>query len=163
MSAGQRCHVFVNRVAKKDYAQYLSLSIRGADFSFQPPGHSGSPITLVKFCTQHPKASLRLHNPFWCQRRPGFFLQGLAYAAAVRKHKLLNHLIRDRPWLNFDLTGIKSTLPKEGVPLNFRLVPFEERINRDTLRESFRECSLFHGKNSLVWLDLVENWFVEGL
>jgi hypothetical protein len=142
---------------------FLSLSICGANFSFQPPGHSGSPITLVKFCTQHPKASLRLHNPFWCQRRSGFFLLGLAYAAAVREHKLPDHLIRDRPSLNFDLTGIKLTLPKEGVPLNFRLVPFEKRINRDTLRESLRECYLFHDKNSLVWLDLVEHWFYRRL
>ena len=164
MSAGQRCRVFVNRVVKKDYAQYLSLSIRGAGFSFQPPGYSGSPITLVEFCTQHPKASLKLHHPFWCQGRPGFFLLGLAYAAAVREHRLLNHLIRDqRPWLDFDLTGIKSTLPKEGVPLNFRVVPFEEKVDRDTLREWFRECTLFQGKNSSVWFDLVESWFVEGL
>jgi hypothetical protein len=164
MSAGQRCRVFVNRVVKKDYVQYLSLSIRGAGFSFQPPGYSGSPITLAEFCTQHPKASLRLHHPFWCQRRPGFFLLGIAYTAAVREYRVLDYLIWDQvPWLDFDLTGIKSTLPKEGVPLNFRLVPFEERIDRDTLRESFREYPFFQGKNSSVWLDVAENWFVEGL
>jgi hypothetical protein len=164
MSAGQRCRVFVNEVVKKDYAQYLRLSIRGAGFSFQPSGYSSSLITLVEFCTQHPKASLRLHNSFWCQRHPGFLLLGIAYAAAVRGHRVLDHLIWDQvPWLDFDLMGIKSTLPKEGMPINFRLFPFEEKIDRDTLRESFREYFFFQGKNSSVWLDLVENWFAEGL
>jgi hypothetical protein len=160
--------MFVNRVVKKKLcaaSEHLcSWLFRGSSFSFQPPGYTSSPITLVEFCIQHPKASFRLHHPFWCQESSGFLLLGLVYAAAICEHRLIDHLIRDqRPWLNFDLTGIKSTLPKEGVPLNFRLVPFEESIDRDTLCEYFRECSFSLGRDSSVWLDLVEDWFVKGL
>jgi hypothetical protein len=156
--------MFVNKVVKQHYAQYLSLSIRGSGFSFRPPGFGSSPITLTQFCVQHPKASLRLHHPFWSQRSPGFLLLGLAYAAAIRGHALLERLVREQgPMLDFDLTLIRSTLPKEGIPLNFRLAPWEERLDIPTLRESLGACLFFKSENSPGWLDLAENWFVEGL
>jgi hypothetical protein len=164
VSAGQRCRMFVNKVMKQHYTQHLNLSIRGSDFSFQLPGFGSSPITLAQFCAQHPKVSLRLHHPFWSQRRPGFLLLGLAYAAAIRGHRLLEQYVREQgPMLDFDLTLIRSTLPKEGIPLNFRLAPWEESLDIPTLRESLEECLLFKGENSPVWLDVAEKWFFEGL
>ncbi|KAB2100067.1 hypothetical protein AG0111_0g11659 [Alternaria gaisen] len=164
VSAGQRCRVFVNRAVKQHYAQYLNLSIRGSGFSIRPPGFGSSPITLAQFCVQHPKASLKLHHPFWSQRSPGFLLLGLAYAAAIRGHTLLEQLVREQgPMLDFDLTLIRSKLPKEGMPRNFRLAPWEESLDIPALRESLGECLFFKSENSPGWLDLAENWFVEGL
>jgi len=164
VSAGQRCRVFVNRAVKQHYAQSLNLSIRGASLSFQPPGFASSPITLTQFCLQHPKASLRLHHPFWSQQSPGFLLLGFAYAAAIRGHTLLEQLVREQgPMLDFDLTLIRSTLPQEGMPCNFRLAPRKESLDVSTLRESLGECLFFKGENSPVGLDVAENWFVEGL
>jgi hypothetical protein len=164
VSAGQRCRMFVNKVVEQHYAHYLNLSIRGASLSFQPLRLDSGPITLTQFCLQHPKASLRLHHPFWSQQSPGFLLLGLAYAAAIRGHTLLERLVREQgPMMDFDLTSIRSTLPKEGIPCNFRLAPWEESPAMPTLRESFSESLFFKGEDSLVWLDIVEKWFVEGL
>lgn len=164
VSAGQRCRMFVNKVVKQHYARCLNLSIRGAGFSFGPSGFGSSSMTLVQFCLRHPKASLRLHHPSWSQQSPGFLLLGLAYAAAIRGHTLLEQLVREQgPMLNFDLTVIRSTLPKEGIPRNFRLAPWEESLDLPTLRESSGECLFFKGASSTVWLDVAENWFIEGL
>ncbi|OWY50686.1 hypothetical protein AALT_g11857 [Alternaria alternata] len=123
-----------NNILFEDSCNSLNLSIRGASLFFQPPGFASSPITLTQFCLQHPKASLRLHHPFWSQQSPGFLLLGLAYAAAIRGHTLLEQLVREQgPMLDFDLTLIKSTLPQEGMPRNFRLAPREESLDVSTL------------------------------
>ncbi|KAJ6276548.1 hypothetical protein J3E71DRAFT_187020 [Bipolaris maydis] len=164
MSAGQRCRIFVNRVKEQHYSRYLNLSIRGACISFQPSGLASSPITLAQFCVQHPNASLKLYHPFWSQRRPGFLLLGLAYAAAIRSHKLLEQLVREQgSTLDFDLTLIRSMLPKEGIPPNFRLAPWEENLEILTLRESLEECLFLKGEKCSAWLDLAAKWFSEGL
>ncbi|KAI0570891.1 hypothetical protein Alg130_11066 [Pyrenophora tritici-repentis] len=164
VSAGQQCRMFVNKVVKQYYAQYLNLSIRGSSFSFQPPGYGNSPVTLDQFCMQHPEASLRVHHPYWTQKSPGFLLLGLAYAAAIRDQKLLEQLVQEQgPTLDFDLTAIRSMLPKEGVPPNFRLAPWKESLDRPVLCESLREYLFFKGEKISGWLDLAEDWFVEGL
>jgi len=163
-SAGQRCRMFLNNVVEQHYAHCLNLSIRGASLSFRPLGLDSGPITLTQFCLQHPKASLRLHHPFWSQQSPGFLLLGLAYAAAIRGHTLLERLVREQgPGMDFDLTSIRSTLPEEGIPRNFRLAPWEERPDMPALRESLSECLFFKGGSRPVWLDIAEKWFVEGL
>jgi hypothetical protein len=163
-SAGQRCRKFVNNVVKQRHAQYLNLSIRGRGFSFQSPGHGSSPVTLVQFCMQHPRASLILHHPRWSQRSPGFLLLGLAYAAAIRDQKLLEQLVEEQgPTLDFDLAAIRSSLPREGVPPNFRLAPWEDNLDRPMLCESLTQCLFFKGQDSSVWLDVAERWFIDGL
>ncbi|KAH8621396.1 hypothetical protein IG631_23965 [Alternaria alternata] len=100
----------------------------------------------------------------FAMQSPGFLLLGFAYAAAIRGHTLLEQLVREQgPMLDFDLTLIRSTLPQEGMPRNFRLAPREESLDVSTLRESLGECLFFKGESSPVGLDVAENWFVEGL
>lgn len=121
-------------------------------------------MTLVQFCRKHPKASLRLHHPFWSQKSPGFLILGLAYAAAVRGDSRLEQVVRDLgPSLDFDLTAINSTLPKEGVPLNFRLAPLEASLDRQALYEWLTAYPLFRYEDNQMWLDLAGSWFVQGL
>ncbi|KAH7548740.1 hypothetical protein J3E72DRAFT_380222 [Bipolaris maydis] len=164
MSAGQRCRIFVNKVMKQRYAQYLNLSIRGSGISFQPPGSGSSPITLAQFFLQHPEASLKLYHPFWSQRNPGFLLLGLAYATAIRGHELLERLVREQgPTLDFNLALIRSMLPKEGMPLNFRLAPWEESLDMSAIHELLEQSLFPQSENSPIWLDIVESWFSEGL
>ncbi|KNG46752.1 hypothetical protein TW65_06551 [Stemphylium lycopersici] len=112
VSAGQWCRTFVNKVVKEDFAKCLNLSIRSSGLSLRPPGYGSSSITLAQYFTQHPRAKLRLHHPYWTQRSPGFLLLGLAYAAAIRNHKLLEQLVYEHgPTLDLDLTTIRSMLP----------------------------------------------------
>jgi len=112
VSAGQWCRTFVNKVVKEDFAKCLNLSIRSSGLSLRPPGYGSSSITLAQYFTQHPRAKLRLHHPYWTQRSPGFLLLGLAYAAAIRNHKLLEQLVYEQgPTLDLDLTTIRSMLP----------------------------------------------------
>lgn len=163
-SAGQRCRTFVNNVMEQRHAQYLNLSIRSRGFFLQSSGHSSGPVTLAQFCMEHPKASLTLHYSHWSQGSPGFLLLGLAYAAAIRGQTLLERLVQEQgPTLDFDLTAIRSSLPREGMPPNFRLAPWEERLDREMLNESLTQCLFLKDQDSSVWFDVAERWFVDGL
>ncbi|USP82172.1 hypothetical protein yc1106_09446 [Curvularia clavata] len=166
LSASQRCRAFLRNMVEKRCARNLKLSIRSSSLCFQPlPTHGNDTITLIEFCNQHPKAALRLHNPFWCQDQPGFLLLGIMYTAVVRGDRQpLCQLARSwEPLLGIDLTNIESMLTPDGVPRNLRIVPYEYKLNKDKILESLRQLLVLKNREKQLWLDLAEKWFVEGL
>jgi hypothetical protein len=70
VSAGQRCRVFVNRVVKRNYAQYLSLSIRGSSLfpAFriqQQPYHASQVLYTAPKSVAQVTPSILVSGKFW--------------------------------------------------------------------------------------------------
>lgn len=153
-------------MVKKRCARNLKLSIRSSSLFFQPlSSRSNDTITLIEFCNQHPKAALRLHNPFWCQDQPGFLLLGIVYTAVIRGDRQpLCQLARSwEPLLDIYLTNIESMLAPDRVPRNLRLVPYEYKLNKYRILESLGRSLVLKSREKQLWLDLAEKWFIEGL
>jgi hypothetical protein len=163
LSAAQRCRTFVNEVAGRHYADELKLCIMGSRLSVRREFKDQAP-TLLEFCAQHPKATIRSHDPHWSLEDPKFILIGLGYTIALRGDRLiLGELMRhSSPLLTFDLSDACPALPKR-IPRNYRILPVEKQLSRAMLRESCERSFILDGTDLLQWIHLAEQWFKEGV
>jgi hypothetical protein len=166
-SGGELCQRLVNKIAGKKYAHYFKASIHSSIPSFRPAVNATSPLKLVEFCTQYPKASIKLYNPSWSQERPGFMLLGFGYMSVIRGDEtMLTKLLSDlRLSYEFDLTSLKILLPKEGIPKNFRMFPAEHYmyVDQETLYSWCQDIPLLRDGGDIIVTKLIETWFTEGL
>jgi hypothetical protein len=163
LGAAQRCRIFVNEVGGRGYADDLTLSIMSSHLSWkrEAPNHA---LTLLEFCAQHPKATIRSHDHLWSLKDPNFIFLGLAYTTALRGDgDGLSQLMRNSdPTLSFDLSEICTTLPKR-IPWNYRFLPAEKQLSRAALMASYHRSPILNGTDIAQWIDLAEHWFKEGV
>jgi hypothetical protein len=163
LDAARRCRIFVSEVTDKDYADYLTLCIMPSHL-FPTRKMKPQAFTLLEFCVQHPKATIRLHDSLWSLEDPKFILIGLAYTTALRgDQRMLAQLMHHAdPKLRFDLPEVYSTVPKR-IPQNYRILPAEKTLNKAILMESYKRASILDGTDVAQWIHLAERWFKEGL
>jgi hypothetical protein len=163
LSAAQRCRIIVNEVGGRGYADYLTLYIMGSNLSWKREAPTQA-LTLLKFCAQHPKATIRWHDHLWSLKDPNFILLGLAYTTALRgdREGLTQLMQNSDPMLRFDLSDVCTTLPKK-IPCNYRFLPAERQLSRATLMASYYRSPILDGTDASQWIDLAEHWFKEGV
>jgi hypothetical protein len=163
LSAGQRCRVFVNKVASRTYARDLQLCIIGSQLSLHWE-FKGQRMTLFEYCAQYPKATIRWRDPNWSLTDPNFVSIGLAYITALRgdQDKLARLLQQLDPLPMLDIASISRTLPNK-VPRNYRILPAEKHLSMATLTEAYGRSFTRDGVNINHWVSQVEEWFEVGV